>query len=337
LGGPSGPILLEGQEINQVVEATKSLSDLLIYGLPALAVAVAVLVWFVVGRAMRPVEMARSAVEDISASDLDVRVPTPRTGDELDRLVDTMNALLGRMQNALNRERRFVADASHELRSPIAALKARLEYPETETTSIGDTDQEALAVLLRLEILADDLLVLNRAQNGLEHTRLRPVDLDELVLSQAEQLRATTPLTVDVSAVSGGQVLAREVDMMRIIENLSSNARRHATSRISFGVAETPDLVTLWVEDDGPGVPPTMRSAVFERFTRLDEDRNPTAGGSGLGLAIVAELARSYAGTVRVEDGTTQGARFVLNLPASGNHPEAATAISTAKKPHSTP
>jgi signal transduction histidine kinase len=125
--------------------------------------------------------------------------------------------------------------------------------------------------------------------------------------------------------------------MTRIIENLTSNARRHATRRISFGVAETPDAVTLWVEDDGPGVPPAMRSAVFERFTRLDEDRSPTTGGSGLGLAIVAELARSYTGTVRVEGATPHGARFVLNMPPSGNRPEAATAMDAAKKPHSTP
>ena len=106
-------------------------------------------------------------------------------------------------------------------------------------------------MLLRLEILADDLLVLNRSQSGADQTRLRPVDLDELVLSQAEQLRASTALTVDVSAVSGAQVLASEVDMIRIIENLSSNARRHATGRIRFGVTEAPGSVRLLVEDDG--------------------------------------------------------------------------------------
>jgi signal transduction histidine kinase len=335
LNGPSGPILLEGQEINQVVEASKSLNDLLIFGLPALAVAVAVLVWFVVGRAMRPVEVARSAVEHISTSDSEARVPSPQTGDELDRLVDTMNSLLGRMQAALTRERQFVADASHELRSPIAALKALLENRETSSTTLSETDRKAKAVLLRLEILADDLLVLNRSQNGTDHHRSRPVDLDELVLSQAEQLRGSTSLTVDVSAVSGGQVLASEGDMIRIIENLSSNARRHAYSRIHFGLTERSDTVTFWVEDDGPGVPRTMRDAIFERFARLDEDRSQSTGGSGLGLAIVAELARSYGGSVWVEDAAPHGARFVLRMPASGHQHDAATPTDSSRKPYS--
>ena len=335
LNGPSGPILLEGQEINQVVEASRSLDYLFIYGLPALGVAVAVLIWLVVGRAMRPVEVVRSAVEEISSSDLKARVPSPRTGDELDRLVDTMNSLLGRMQAALTRERQFVADASHELRGPIAALKALLESREASGSNRRETDEKALAVLLRLEVLADDLLALDRSENGADQTRFRLVALDELVLAQAEHLRANTSLTVDISGVSGGQVLASEMDMMRIIENLCSNARRHASSRIGFGVAETSDFVTLWVEDDGPGVPQTMRGAVFERFTRLDEDRSQRTGGSGLGLAIVAELARCYGGTVWVEDVTPQGARFVLNLPPSGNREDVAAVMGTTRKDHS--
>jgi signal transduction histidine kinase len=142
------------------------------------------------------------------------------------------------------------------------------------------------------------------------------VDIDELVLEQVTQLRHLTELDLDVGRVSAGQVLVREVDMMRIIENLSSNACRHAVSRIAFAVTETDGRVHLSVSDDGPGIPAEMRGQVFERFTRLDGERTRQDGGSGLGLAIVAELVKGYEGEVWVEGALPRGARFVVDLPA---------------------
>ena len=131
------------------------------------------------------------------------------------------------------------------------------------------------------------------------------------------ELRKRTSLTIDASHVSGGQVLAREVDMMRIVENLSSNAVRYAESRIEYSVAERGDHVWLAVTDDGPGIPEPMRNIVFERFARIDSARNWSSGGTGLGLAIVSEIVTTYGGTVWVEAAATTGARFVIRLPAT--------------------
>lgn len=304
-------VLVSGQEINQIVAADNSLTILLIIVLPILALGLAALIWIVVGRAMRRVELVRSKVAEISVHRLDARVPSTRSGDELDRLVETMNGMLDRLQGAVERERQFVADASHELRSPIAALRVALE------TDDGGRNELALTQMQRLDLLADELLALD----SIDGQRSRPppelVDLDELVLSLVDQFRQHSSLDLDTSGVSGGQVMAREVDMMRIVENLSSNAMRHAASRVVFSVTEDDDNVVFSVLDDGPGIPEAMRREVFARFTRIEPDRAHTVGGSGLGLAIVSELVRRYAGDVWVEGATPHGARFVVQLPGA--------------------
>jgi signal transduction histidine kinase len=266
---------------------------------------------------MKPVEVVRRAVADISAKDLDERLPSPRSGDELDRLVDTMNQMLQGMQAAMKRERRFIADASHELRSPIAAIRGALETSDHTVGGMERSHEVALSALQRLDFMADGLLTLDSIGGPRNELPLRPIDLDELVLLQVNELRKRTSLTIDASNVSGGQVLAREVDMMRIVENLSSNAVRYAESRIEYSVAERGDHVWLAVADDGPGIPEPMRNIVFERFARIDSARNWSNGGTGLGLAIVSEIVTTYGGRVWVEATTTHGARFVIRLPAT--------------------
>lgn len=317
LGGRSAPILVEYQVINQIVEAENSLTELLEIVLPILAFALGGLIWLVVGRAMKPVEVVRRAVADISAKDLDERLPSPRSGDELDRLVDTMNQMLQGMQAAMKRERQFIADASHELRSPIAAIRGALETSDHTIGGMERSHEVALSALQRLDFMADGLLTLDSIGGPRNELPLRPIDLDELVLLQVNELRKRTSLTIDASNVSGGQVLAREVDMMRIVENLSSNAVRYAESRIEYSVAERGDHVWLAVADDGPGIPEPMRNIVFERFARIDSARNWSNGGTGLGLAIVSEIVTTYGGQVWVEATTTHGARFVIRLPAT--------------------
>ena len=317
LGGRSGPILVEAQVINQIVAAGNSLSDLLEIVLPILAIVLAGLIWLVVGRAMKPVEVVRRSVAEISAKNLDERVPSPKSGDELDRLVGTMNLMLQRLQAAIKRERRFIADASHELRSPIAAIRGALETGDQTVDGLQHSHRMALSALQRLDVMAEGLLVLDSIAGDRDRPPRRPIDLDELVLAQVAQLRKATPLAIDASKVSGGQVLAREVDMMRIIENLSSNAVRHAESRIEYTVTERDDQVWLAVADDGPGIPEAMRDTVFERFARIDSTRNRANGGTGLGLAIVSEVVRGYGGGVWIEAAGGHGARFVVRLPAS--------------------
>jgi signal transduction histidine kinase len=315
--GRSGYILVEYQVINQIVGADNSLTRLLEIVLPILAVALGGLIWLVVGRAMKPVEVVRRAVADISENDLDERLPSPRSGDELDRLVHTMNQMLQRLQLAMKRERRFIADASHELRSPIATIRGALETSDRTMEGLEGSRAVALSAVQHLDFMAEGLLTLDSIRGPENGGPTRPVDIDELVLQQVDALRKSTSLTIDASSVSGGQVLARELDMMRVVENLSSNAVRHADSRISYTLSEHGDHVLLVVSDDGPGIPEPMRAMVFERFARIDSARNRNNGGTGLGLAIVSEVVKAYGGQVWVETAGSRGARFVVRLPAT--------------------
>lgn len=318
LGRGSAPVLVEAVQINQIAQATHSLTVGVAIGAPLLALVLSVLVWVITGRALRPVETARAAVASISDANLSTRIPSPRTGDEVERLVGTMNAMLDRQGAAIERELRFIADASHELRSPITAARAALES-EAAGSDADASREVALRALGRLHDLADQLLVLDSVTRGT--SEVIPVDLDDLIFSYAGQLRPGTALHIDTSAVSGGQVYAKEVDIIRIIENLGSNAVRHVWSQVVLSLSESADQVELSVADDGPGVPDASKTIIFERFYRLDSDRSRAVGGAGLGLAIVRELTLKYGGSVRVEDASPCGARFVVRLPTSPTEP----------------
>lgn len=317
LGVGPRPILVEAVQINQIAAATDSLAAGLAIGAPLLVLAGGVLMWLVVGRAMRTVESVRIAVTRVSDDDPSERVSNPRTGDELERLVVTMNDLLDRLQGAIERERKFVADASHEVRSPIAAVRAILESEESTVSDTAMPRLAALGALQRLQDLADQLLVLDGA--GRRHVGgvVGLVDMDELVLLHVERMRRTSAVDIDVAGVSGGQVRATELDVIRVIENLATNAVRHAKSKVSFSVSEGNGWVELSVEDDGPGVPEGKKEVIFERFLRLDGDRGRSSGGSGLGLAIVSDIAAKYGGFVVVNDVDGGGAQFLVTLPAS--------------------
>ena len=314
LGRGSAPILVEAVQIDQITQATQSLTVGVAIGAPLLALLLSLLVWVITGRALRPVETARAAVASISDSQPASRIPSPRTGDEVERLVGTMNAMLDRQGAAIERELRFIADASHELRSPIAAARAALESEAVGGDASASRDV-ALRALRRLHDLADQLLVLDSAGRGTSEAI--PVDVDDLIFAYAEHLPPRTTPHINTSAVSGGQVYAEEVDIIRIIENLGSNAVRHARSQVVLALTEVADRVELTVADDGPGVPDDRKSLIFERFYRLESDRSRAFGGAGLGLAIVRELTTKYGGSVRVEDVSPCGARFVVQLPTT--------------------
>jgi signal transduction histidine kinase len=273
------------------------------------------LIWIVVGRALRPVDAMRRSVDAIGDDDLSRRVIKPGTGDELDRLAETLNALLRRLDVTVSRERRFVADASHELRTPIAGVRALLETEALEPGLVATTRAEALSRVGELGNLVEQLLILARTDSH----HLRPtkvVDLDELVLSQARQLARTTGLGIDTSAVSGGQVHGCEMDLARLVENLATNALRYARTTMSFSVQPTRNTVELAVADDGPGIPVADRDRIFERFSTLDDSHMGMRPGAGLGLSIVEAIVAAHRGTLRVEDTAGGGARFVVTLPA---------------------
>ncbi len=275
------------------------------------------LVWMVVGRSLRPVEYMRRTVERLDDSRLQTRVSLPGTRDELDQLARTLNEMLERLERAVEREHRFVADASHDLRTPLAAMRAILETEPTDPLQAMKTRADALARLDQLQTLVEQLLALARSDGGAERP-MHPVDLDDLVLVQARLLARRAPgLKVDTSMVSGGQVTGHEPDLDRLVENLASNAARYAESTVSFGVRQVASTVELTVDDDGPGIAHGDRELIFERFRTLDDSRTHSGSGAGLGLSIVANIVAAHHGTVTVGDSPSGGARFTVGLPAS--------------------
>jgi signal transduction histidine kinase len=280
---------------------------------------VAVTTWIVAGRALRPVESIRREVAAISGTELSRRVPQPRGGDEVARLAQTMNAMLDRLQSSRDRQRRFVSDASHELRSPVATMRHELEVAlaHPDQTSVEAIASNLLAEGLRLERLVEDLLLLARADEDALSLTARPVDVDDLMLAEATRLRQRAIVRVDSSSVSAGRVLGDAAQLARLIRNLADNAERHAKSVVSLALVARLGELTLTVADDGDGIAEDDQVRIFERFTRLDGARARDAGGAGLGLAIVAAVARAHGGSVRLEPGP--GARFVIVLPAIDN------------------
>ena len=311
--------VLVARSTDDVEESTRRVSGLLAAGGPLLLLVVGLTTWRVVGRALAPVEAIRSEVDSISAAELHRRVGDPAGRDEIARLAATMNRMLDRLESAQSRQRRFVSDASHELRSPVASIRQHAEvalaHPERVTTT--DLARVVLDEDLRVQHLVEDLLLLARADEGTLATRRQPVDLDDLVFEAATQLRAATSLRIDTTSVAAGRVAGDEGQLRRLLRNLGDNAARHARTKVGFSLQETPaGKVLLRVDDDGPGVPEAERHRIFERFVRLDDARSRDTGGSGLGLAIVAEIAATHSATVTATTSPLGGARFEVEVPA---------------------
>ena len=265
-------------------------------GLPALLALVASLTWILIGRALAPVTAIRQKFTEITASDLHQRVPVPPARDEVARLAVAMNATLDRLETAVRQHRRFVADAAHELRSPIATLRTRLELGRATAPELAG---EALVDVGRVQSLAGDLLLLARLDAG-EPPRTENVDLGQAAAEAAAEaaMRSGRPgVRLDLDIAPDVVVAGVPSQLGRLVGNLADNALRHATSAVLVRV--TPEAV-VEVCDDGPGIPPERRDAVFDRFTRLDEARARDSGGSGLGLAIARDIARAHGGTLVV-------------------------------------
>lgn len=275
--------------------------------------AVAALAFFgarwMVGRALQPVEAMRSEVASITASSLDRRVPQPGTGDELERLADTFNHTLSRLQTSAEATQRFAADAAHELRSPITGVRAAVELRAADDELLG----QALDELDRANRLIDDLLILAKRQQVAP--RREDVDLDDLIRSDLLAARTRFP-DVEFSE----QLVAAKVNgdgdaLRRVVGNVIDNAANHCKTMVRVELQKTRGGHRIQVDDDGPGIPPSERVRVFERFARLDSSRSRATGGTGLGLALVAELVADHGGSVSVETADLGGARFVIDLP----------------------
>ncbi len=296
-------------------ETLATVATLLAIAVPLLLLLVAVTTWLVVGRALRPVERIREEVDGITAERLHQRVPVPETADEIAALATTMNGMLNRLDAAATAQRRFVSDASHELRSPLATIRqhAELAQAHPEVTSIGELAEVVSEEGLRLQGIVESLLLLARLDEGAS-TLDEAVDLDDIALGEVRRLRAAG-LDVDGTGISAARVNGDPRLLGQLLRNLVDNAVRHSRGRVAIGVAPSDGYVFVTVEDDGAGVPAEERERIFERFVRLDEARSRDAGGSGLGLAIARGIAASSGGSLTVDDSRWGGARFVLTLP----------------------
>ncbi len=278
-------------------------------GIPLVVLAVALVAWFLAGRALRPVEAMRQEVENISATTLQRRVREPRSHDEVARLARTMNSMLGRLQASREHERQFLSDASHELRSPLASMRAQLETGSWPSNASG-----VRAEATRLAHIVDDLMDLAKADEAAPPTT--ETDLDEVVLEEVAAIASTSPISIDTSNVGAARLIGDRQALARMVRNLVENAGRHATSRVDVSLANIDGTITLTVDDDGDGVADDDRQRIFERFTRTDSSRSRDTGGVGLGLAVVRATAQRHGGDVRCETSPTGGARFVVTLPA---------------------
>ncbi|PPG64849.1 two-component sensor histidine kinase [Rathayibacter sp. AY2B7] len=301
----------EGRE-----EAVSTTIGLLAVAVPLLIALVAVVCAVVVGRALRPVERMREEAEAVTSSALDRRIAAPGSGDEVDRLAHTLNRMLDRLQSGQERQRRFVSDASHELRSPVAALRQTAEVALAHPDRL-DSARLARTVAeesVRLGGLIEGLLLLARADEARLAVAAAPVDLDDLALGEVRRLR-DSGARVDASGISPVQAVADEALLSRALRNLVDNAVRHRSSQLALSTRIDGAEAVLAVDDDGPGIPAAERERVLERFVRLDEGRARDAGGSGLGLAIVAGIARAHGGRVVVGDSALGGARVEVRVP----------------------
>jgi signal transduction histidine kinase len=304
--------------LEEVDDSTAALVPLLLVGLPLVLLIVGGTTWMVATRALAPVERIRREVEQITGDRLDRRVPEPRSRDEIHRLALTMNQMLERLQASRDRQQQFVADASHELRSPLANIRQTGEVARAHPGALseGELADAVLGESARMQRLVEQLLVLTRADEGAVVRTVHDVDLDDLALAEASRVRRNG-LDVDTTGVTHVRVRGDRTSLTQVVRNLVDNAVRHADTMIAVTVRETGDQVELCVEDDGLGVAEAQRERVFERFVRLDEARTRDAGGSGLGLAIVKEIVAAHGGTVTVSSGQLGGARFVVRLPAA--------------------
>ena len=321
----SVPVVVNKKHLGNVVVITtldqydRSLAyvqRLLEIGMPILLVIVGLIAWVVIARALRPIEVMRREVTEIATIPGSHRVPEPATKDEVGRLARTLNSMLDRIDASSARERRFVSDASHELRSPIANIRTELEVAmhHPERADWDSVAREVLAQNDRMGHLVQELLLLARSDEGGLQPTTEVADLGSVAESVVGAFDGERPpVLVDAT---GALVAVPVVYLERIVANLVDNARRYAVDHVEVSVSRHGRTATLRVADDGPGIPEEERGRIFERFVRLDEARDRGDGGFGLGLAIVADLCRAYGGTVEISD-AGPGAVFTIRFPVA--------------------
>ncbi len=305
----NGDVVVVATTYDVVAETITTMVRTLLALIPVVTAALAALTWWLVGRTLRPVEEITAEVSSMGHRDLGRRVAEPGSGDEIDRLAATMNQMLDRLERSVDREGRFVADASHELRSPVTRLRAEVEL----LMARGDPDPELTSLheeIVAIQSTIEDLLFLARNDAATTTPDMAPVDLDDLVL---EATLGHVRVPFDLAGVSAAQIMGNESMLRRAVINLVDNAQRHARSQVVVRLTEDEAWAVLEVGDDGDGVPAAGAETIFDRFSRLDGDRN--LGGTGLGLAIARGVADAHGGSLKLLNPGQQGARFEMRLP----------------------
>ena len=320
VGQPAGDqaqTVLVAMSLSEVEGSLQVVRTAMFIGAPLLVAGFGVVCWLLVGSALRPVAELRRGAEEIATTRQTRRLPVSRADDEVRRLAMTLNDMLERLERSSARQRSFVADAAHELRSPLTAIRAQLEVARAHPGA-ADWDQvtaDSLADVERLSRLVEDLLVLARVEEGGARPPATALDLGRV----ADDVVARTVSDVAVRRTGADELIVRaDADALaRIVANLVDNAVRYATTAVTVDVRNgTGGGAVISVTDDGPGIPSGQRELVFERFTRLDDARGRDDGGTGLGLPIVRELVRSQGGEVSLED-NAPGLRVVVRLPSA--------------------
>lgn len=328
----SGSRLLVGlASLDEVDESVDALRRALVLIVPALVIAFGLGTWWLVGRALRPVDAITDEVEEISGTDLDRRVPVPGGGDEITHLATVMNAMLDRLERSSDRQRRFTADASHELRTPLATIRAATEVmgrqrDEARRARLGG---DVLAEVDRMDALIGDLLTLARLDDrtGTSELDVQRIDLAELA---GEVIAAVLDGEERIAATSPTWVVANRNLVAVAIRNVVANAERHCNETVAVEVFADGRGGVVRVDDDGDGIPEAQRQAVLEPFTRLDEARTRDAGGSGLGLALVVAVTRAHGGAVTIGESTLGGASVEIVLPLEADQPSSTPSTSAA-------
>lgn len=305
--------------LNQIQQTQAVTIRELLFILPTILIIIGLLTWLFTGLALRPVDQMRRRVDSIE-EELNARIELPPGDDEIARLARTLNDLLERLDSSRIRQRSFVSDASHELRSPIASLLATVQVARAHPQSIDWTQiyDVVTAEGNRLSRLVDDLLLLASGDERGSVSKHDPIDLDELLLREVNRVRLLGEVAVDATNISAARIEGDQVLVEGAIRNLVDNACRYAQEEITVGVEMEGDVAIVTIADDGPGLGSDDPDVLFERFARLDRSRQRRSGGAGLGLAIVATTAKAHGGSVRfltVEKGACVELRFSVHRP----------------------
>jgi two-component system, OmpR family, sensor kinase len=307
-----GRVLTVGVSARPLQDARQRLLLVLLVAAPLLLAALGTGGWLVVRAALRPVDVLTREAAEISSVESDRRLPTVPGDDEIARLAHTLDGMLERLRVAFDRERGFVDDASHELRSPIAVLRGELELALRASGDPAEVERSLRAALgeaERLSRLADDLLVLARERAGSLVVRDDPVDLLDLAATEARRLAAALGLQLHFA---GEPVVVRgDADRLRqVIANLLHNSAAAGASTVRVHIAPDRAFATLEVADDGPGFPPALLNSAFQRFVRGDRART-RGSGAGLGLSIVRAIVVAHGGSVAARNGAPLGGAVV--------------------------